>query len=100
MSDHILSKIENQPYVQIEESDLKNLLKRYKVYAEYNTLISDYIRILQIGDRIIVQERTISGEILLRKFKSLNTAQDFITQRMITYDKMWDGCGCKIDYYS
>ena len=100
MIDQILHQIENKPYLQIEESDLKELLNVNAVYAEYNTLISDYIRILQIHEHTLVQEKTPKGEILLRKFTNLLSAKEFITQRLAIYDKMWDGCGCKVDYYS
>ena len=100
MNDPILVRIEKQSYLKIEESELINMLKTCHVHEEYDTLISDYIRILEIKNQILVQEKSTKGEILLRKCDSLFTAQEFIRQRMIIYDKMWDGCGCKVDYYT
>jgi len=31
--------------------------------------------------------------------KNKKEADLFIDERMETYDRMWDGCGCKVDYY-
>jgi len=31
---------------------------------------------------------------------SLKEAEDFVKDRLDFYERKWDGCGCKIDYYS
>jgi hypothetical protein len=100
MTDIVLEQLKKQNYIKINKEELAKLLEKCTVNEERDTLISDYIRILQIDNNIIVQETTTKGEILLRKFESFDSAKRFLNNRMEIYDKMWDGCGCKVDYYS
>ena len=39
-------------------------------------------------------------EFLVRKMNDIETAKELMAKRMEIYEKMWDGCGCKVDYYS
>lgn len=47
----------------------------------------------------LVQEQTPSGEVLVRRFATRDDADAFVDDRLQTYDRMWDGCGCKVRYY-
>ena len=38
------------------------------------------------------------ADVVLRPLAEESVAE-FVAQRQATYDRMWDGCGCKIDYY-
>jgi len=31
--------------------------------------------------------------------KTKKEAEEFIKERLEIYNRMWDGCGCKVDYY-
>ena len=66
---------------------------------EKNTLISDYIRIVKISDKTVVQEKTDKNEIALYLFNDEKDAEKFVNERLDIYEKMWDGCGCKVKYY-
>lgn len=83
----------------ISESDLKELLSQAQLVASYDTLISGFIYLYQTENNFWVQETSSKGEIILRLFKNRDTAHQFIGARMKVYENMWDGCGCKIDYY-
>ncbi len=84
-------------YLPIEE--LERILSFAVIISEQNTLISDYIRILKIEDHIMIQEKTDKNEIALHLVKDEQEATEFVNERLETYEKMWDGCGCKIKYY-
>jgi len=32
-------------------------------------------------------------------FQNEETAAKFVEERLDIYEKMWDGCGCKVKYY-
>ena len=57
------------------------------------------IRILKYDNSIVIQELSDKNEVVLRLAGSIESAVLFVQKRMETYDKMWDGCGCKIYYY-
>ena len=84
----------------ISKDELEKLLSQSELIIERDTLISDKIRLLKIIDELILQEKSSKEEILIRFVKSISEAEKFIEQRLEIYDKMWDGCGCKVDYYN
>lgn len=57
-----------------------------------------FIYLLRMGDTQIVAEHPDSTTAVLRRVASREAGDAFIAKRLETYDRMWDGCGCKIDY--
>ena len=83
----------------ISELELKELLALSKIIIEENTYISDKIRLLKFKDELILQEKSTKDEYLIRIMKTKKEAEEFIKERLEIYNRMWDGCGCRIDYY-
>lgn len=84
----------------INAGQLEVLKNSAEIITERDTLISGSIRIMRIDDIYLLQETTNKSEITLRIFPSLESATDLLNERMEIYEKMWDGCGCKVNYYS
>lgn len=95
----ILKKVKSTSFVVILEDELQDLLTIANVIEEKDTHISDKIRLFKINGELLVQEKSNKNEYLLRLMKNKKEANLFIDERMETYDRMWDGCGCKVDYY-
>lgn len=89
----------NTNYLIIEEADLKIVIDNSEVIRIEDTQLSDFIRILKFEGKLFIQEKTFKNEIIIRKTVSLQTANSFIQERLDFYERKWDGCGCKIDYY-
>ena len=77
--------------------DARNNCKLNNV-VNYNFISGD-IRILKFKEDYLTQESTPKGEIVLRLFNNLQNAEELVNNHLEIYDKMWDGCGCKIDYF-
>ncbi|MBD3334117.1 MAG: hypothetical protein GF355_01210 [Candidatus Eisenbacteria bacterium] len=88
-----------KPLVVIDPGQLSELLKACRIVREEKTAVCAPIRILQCGDSVYVQETSDRNEILVRRMASEAEAEGFVDRRLEAYDRMWDGCGCKIDYY-
>jgi hypothetical protein len=100
MNIELLIKIaKKSKYLKLSENDLKNLISASKVLEEEDTLISDKIRLLKFKDELLIQEKTNKDEFLVRLMKTKKEADDFIKERLEIYDRMWEGCGCKVEYY-
>jgi hypothetical protein len=99
MMQEILNELEQRFVVLREQADLETILAEAEELEMHDTLISDYIRIMSYNGRTFTQELTLKNEVALRGFESLQKAQEFVTDRLAVYEKMWDGCGCKVDYY-
>jgi len=95
----ILKKVKKANYITIPEAELNDLLSVAKVIEEKDTHISDKIRLLKLNGELLVQEKSNKNEYILRLLPNRKEADLFISERMETYDRMWDGCGCKVDYY-
>ena len=95
----IFYKAANSKYLTIEENHLKSVLDNSEVLRVEDTHLSDLIRLLKYSDNLFVQETTSNNEIIIRKVNSIKDADAFIEDRLAFYERKWDGCGCKIDYY-
>ena len=98
-TDKIISKIKKKKYSSISNEDLNELISQSKIIIEKDTYISDKIRLLKINNELIIQEKSTKDELLIRSTKSQKEAEEFINQRLEIYEKMWDGCGCRVEYY-
>jgi len=89
----------NKQYHVISETELNELLQTSQIIFEQDTRLRDFIRILKLNGNLLLQEKTNLGDILIRRFETEADAMKLVNERMEIYDKMWDGCGCKINYY-
>ncbi|MBD3224459.1 MAG: hypothetical protein GF313_07005 [Caldithrix sp.] len=96
----VLSDLKNNPMVLLNPQNLEKLLDEVHIISEKDTLISGYIRILKVDNLYITQETTDKNEIVLRLFRSEKEAKALVDDHLKTYEDMWNGCGCKINYYS
>ena len=96
----LVVQIERQFIIALGGEDLPELLEAAEVIRADDTCVAGWIRILRIGGHFVVQEQTPEGEILVRRLKSRETAERFVEDRLSDYERMWDGCGCKIDYHN
>ena len=99
MPETIIDEAKEKKYQLISEETLNFLLSDSEILIEKDTLISDKIRLLKFEDNFLIQEKSNKDELLIRLMKSKKEGEDFINSRMEIYDKMWDGCGCKVEYY-
>lgn len=63
-----------------------------------DTSISGWIHVVRREDEFLVLEEAPRGRLLLRRYADRAPAEAFVDRRLAAYDRMWDGCGCKIDY--
>lgn len=95
----IVPELKKKKYLSISKEELSELLSNSKILIEKDTFISDKIRLLEFNDELILQEKTTNDELLIRSVKSKAEAEKLISERLEIYNRMWDGCGCKVNYY-
>jgi hypothetical protein len=99
MLEEVLNKLDAQTVVILLEEELRILMEETEVIEEKDTYFRDKVRILGSQDIFLIQEKSKKDEILIRKAGSLEEGQKFIQNRLAVYENMWNGCGCKVDYY-
>ena len=95
----IITDARKKKYLVVREEVVTELKANSKLIIEENTYISDKIRLLKFEDDLIIQEKTTKNEYLIRNVKTKKEAEDFIRERLEIYNRMWDGCGCRVNYY-
>jgi len=98
--DQMISDLSNNSFIVLDKDKLNLFLSQVKILKEENTYLNDFIRIVNFNEIICIQETSDKNEIIVRRMNSLKEAEDFVQERLDFYDRKWDGCGCKIDYYS
>lgn len=94
----LIEGIEESGVVSLDPDRLPGLLEVAVTLRAEDTRLAGWIRILRIEGRVVVQEETPEGEVLLRGLASRGAAEGFVDRRVSDYERMWDGCGCRIDY--
>lgn len=94
----VVERTRTLPLVTLDERSLDALLKAAEIIRDADTCLCGRIRILSLEGSVMVQEQTQEGRILVRRLGSQEAAQSFVDDRLATYDRMWDGCGCKVNY--
>ncbi|MEO8230927.1 MAG: hypothetical protein ABI638_01510 [Ignavibacteriota bacterium] len=95
----IFDRILDSKYLIVDESELKTILDNAELLRIEDTHLSDVIRLIKYSGNLFIQETTFNKEIIVRKVSSIEDANKFIRERLDFYERKWDGCGCKIDYY-
>jgi hypothetical protein len=94
----VIERIAVHPPLELDQEELAALLEAAEVIRDADTCLAGRIRILEIDDVVMVQEQTQQGEILVRRVDTVDAANALVDDRLATYERMWDGCGCKVDY--
>jgi hypothetical protein len=94
----IAEEIKSRAIVALDGEELTELLEASETLRADDTCLVGWIRILSLGGNLMVQEETPDGEILLRRAATREVAERFVERRLGEYERLWEGCGCKIDY--
>jgi hypothetical protein len=98
--DEIVEALQSNIVVLDTQDNLRKTLSLTKLIKEVETVISKPIRILKYKKYFLTQETTPKNEIAYRLFPSFEEADKLLTDHLNTYEQMWNGCGCKVNYYS
>jgi hypothetical protein len=94
-----VATLQTRAPIPVDRDVLVDLLEEAEVLRQENTCVAGWIRILSVDGAILVQEETPEGNALARRMHSIEDADTFVNDRLATYERMWDGCGCKIKYF-
>jgi hypothetical protein len=84
---------------RLTPDELNEMLAAASGYREVDAGIGGVIRVIQHGTHLVLQEQTGEGELLVRRMPTEQAVEAFLAQRLEAYERLWDGCGCKIKYF-
>jgi hypothetical protein len=87
--------------VVLETETWSALATSFDEVEAHDTHFYGSIRVMR-GDSpgFMVAEEPKATERVVRLLGDEGAVAQFVADRMRTYDRMWDGCGCKVDFYA
>ena len=99
MDDALAKHLDSQAVVELAPEQLTQLLEQARVLQHDEDAFNGPMRVLECDNRVLFLETTDKGTVVARKMASEESAMGFFKNRQAIHDRMWDGCGCKINYY-
>lgn len=82
----------------LDMNRLEDLLKDCDLLQAEDTQLCGWIRLLKGPDGFFLQEQDWQGQGLLHLNGDLAILEALFRDRLTTYERMWDGCGCKVKH--
>jgi hypothetical protein len=96
----LLDRLAAAGLVTVSEGDWQQHAAEFAVLERHPTCGAGDLLLVQtpLGP-VAVEQPPNTTERVLRLFPDADRAQQFLADRLASYERMWDGCGCRIDYY-
>lgn len=95
----LIQALDEGEIAEVSEADWSELEDRVKVTESHETGQAGKLLIVELEGRTAAVESPAPGKRVVRPLESPAAVRRFVTDRLDTYERMWNGCGCKIDYY-
>jgi len=86
--------------VLLSKAQWGRLAVRFEVVERHDTRLAGDLLLVRRDRLWAAVERPAPGQRVMRPLNDRQNARAFVAERLALYDRVWDGCGCKIDYFS
>ncbi len=98
--DELMRDLDRGPVVVMPAAEWQALAAGFEVVEDADTFVSGRIAIARgPAGTVVVVEEPKRDERVVRRMADLGAARALVADRLATYERMWNGCGCKVDYY-
>ena len=92
-------RLKDERIVPMAEAEWAELAEACEVVERHDTLVAGELLVVCCAGALAAVEQPTAGERVLRRLSDAEAMGRFVKERLEAYERMWDGCGCKIDYY-
>jgi len=92
--------LEERGVVALEASEWANIADQFATAESHDTCLAGELRIISTPVGTAAVEEPKPGRRVVRLLGDEAEVRRFVQERLEIYDRMWDGCGCKVDYYN
>ena len=85
--------------VPLSRAEWEALAPEFAVVERHNTQLAGDLLIIQVGDDLVALEEPSRDARVARLLGGRAAASAFIEKRLAEYERMWDGCGVKVEYF-
>jgi len=98
--EELRDRLDTEGIVPIPVAVWSDLAFEFEEVERHPTFVAGELLIVRGGARLAAVEAPSSGERVIRRLADAEEVRRFVKQRLDQYERMWDGCGCRVDYYS
>ena len=84
--------------VPLSATEWKELSRNAEVVERHATQLAGDLLIVRLEDDLAAVESPSRDARVVRRLADPEEAKSFVAKRLEEYERMWDGCGVKIDY--
>ncbi|MCL4813318.1 MAG: hypothetical protein KJ061_12560 [Vicinamibacteraceae bacterium] len=92
-------RLKTAPVVVLRAGEWAALEERLDVVERHDTFVKGDLLVFRTSEGLGVVEAPSDGERVARLMGDADSVRAFVSDRLETYERMWNGCGCRIDYY-
>jgi len=93
------ARLEAERIVEISTAQWDRLAPAFEEVERHATGLAGDLLIVRSAGGLAAVEQPAPGARVIRRLAGAGEARALVARRLETYDKMWDGCGCKVDYH-
>ena len=99
-SEELVRRLMTERVVSLTADAWAALADGIEEVERHSTGVAGDLLIVRVESHLAAVEEPSSGNRVVRRLADTDEAGEFVRQRLEQYERMWDGCGCKVDYYS
>jgi len=84
--------------VRVGADDWTSIAQAFPEVERHATGVAGDLLIVGTGAGLAAVERPTDQERVIRPLGDAAAARAFVDERLAQYERMWEGCGCRIDY--
>ena len=97
--DELNGRLSKERIVRITSRQWSELSDHFEEVERHETFVAGDLLVVRGDMGLAAVEWPTPHECAVRRLSSAEEAGRFVRKRLDQYERMWDGCGCKIDYY-
>lgn len=97
--EELLRRLHRREIVPLSDEEWSGLEGYFEEVERHRTFVVGDLLIVRGEAGLAAVEQPAREKRVVRPLPSEEEKDRFVRKRLETYERMWDGCGCKIDYY-
>ncbi len=94
------ARLREDEIVVLETAAWQAIANTVRVLEQHDTLIKGMLTIIDTSVGPAAVEEPSTNVRVIRRLRDTAAVRAFIEERLKVYERMWDGCGCKVDYFT
>lgn len=97
--EEFVGKVAGGGTVPLSASEWETLAPSFPEVERHNTQLAGHLIIVRVGGDLVAVEAPSREARVARLLGGEDQARAFVARRLEEYERMWDGCGVKVEYY-